>query len=493
MIGFENNLSSTAASHKCLSCGSTLNFSIGGGELVCSFCGETYEPEIFEITDQLDIKDNEAQALSFDNSNKSEYKDKFDREIDLYWQEYLESQREIVCNSCGAKVRAGKNTMSTTCVFCGSTAIVESRVQKEYRPDGIIPFKIDENKAQEEILKWIKKKKLVPGSVKKHFEDKSVFTKMKAVYVPTWLVDADCSMAVSGQAGIRTLDMIEAYNVSRYGKFTMSNVPFDGSRKIKDKLMEAIEPYDYNGLVEFAPAYLNGMYAECYDLTPGEMANRIRNRFKDYMYDVAKGLLEAKGYNDFDLDHNNSRGENYTCRYVLLPVWTMQYTYNDVRYTVLVNGQTGEVAGDAPVSDFKVQLFKMRKDPISYLALGAAIVGVLIVVAILVFLVISMVTFGDASRIMPLIGIFVFYTIGVVALVFAKGTKKLNFAKVSHSEALEALTQELEPDKMPSAMTYITKSWGEYASATDDFAGRYELDGEKKQSSVFSIRGFNRF
>lgn len=484
MIGFENNLSSSASSHKCLSCGSTLSFSIDGGALGCSFCGETYEPEIFEITDQFERKDSEAKALSLD-VDKSDYKDKFDREIDSYWKDYLESQREIVCSSCGAKVRAGKNTMSTTCVFCGSTAIVESRVQKEYRPDGIIPFKIDVNKAQEEILKWIKKRKLVPNAVKKDFESKSAFTKLKAVYVPAWLVDADCNMAVSGQAGKMSLDMVEAYNVSRYGKFTMSNVPFDGSRKIKDKLMEAIEPYNYDDLVEFSPAYLNGMYAECYDLTPGEMANRIRNRFKDYMYDIAKGLLETKGYNDFDLDHNNSSAENYSCRYVLLPVWTMQYTYKDMKYTVLINGQTGEVAGDTPVSDIKVQLLKMKKDPISYIALALVLAISIGIIYFVGFIVSSILAIDASASAASMVVLVLFYLIVPCLVIGLSIKRKLKYTASTHTNALEALTKELNPDKMPTALTYITKSWGEYASAIDDFAGRYELDGKKQSSSYF--------
>ena len=39
---------------------------------------------------------------------------------------------------------------------------------------------------------------------------------------------------------------------------------------------------------------------------------------------------------------------------VLLPVWISAYRYRDKAYRFIVNGQTGEVSGEAPVSWWKV-------------------------------------------------------------------------------------------------------------------------------------------
>src|SRR5262249_22186037 len=43
-------------------------------------------------------------------------------------------------------------------------------------------------------------------------------------------------------------------------------------------------------------------------------------------------------------------------KHVLLPVWSLQYRFRGATYTVLVNGQTGQVAGKAPISWQKVAL-----------------------------------------------------------------------------------------------------------------------------------------
>ena len=43
-------------------------------------------------------------------------------------------------------------------------------------------------------------------------------------------------------------------------------IPADGSSKMDDAYMDAIEPFDYSGLVDFDAAYLSGYLADKYDV-----------------------------------------------------------------------------------------------------------------------------------------------------------------------------------------------------------------------------------
>lgn len=43
-------------------------------------------------------------------------------------------------------------------------------------------------------------------------------------------------------------------------------------------------------------------------------------------------------------------------KHILLPVWLSSYTYRGKIYRFMVNGETGRVAGKAPVSPLKVLL-----------------------------------------------------------------------------------------------------------------------------------------
>jgi hypothetical protein len=47
---------------------------------------------------------------------------------------------------------------------------------------------------------------------------------------------------------------------------------------------------------------------------------------------------------------------NMTYKHVLFPVWLASYRYRDKVYQFLVNGQSGEVQGEAPISWIKVAL-----------------------------------------------------------------------------------------------------------------------------------------
>lgn len=55
-------------------------------------------------------------------------------------------------------------------------------------------------------------------------------------------------------------------------------------------------------------------------------------------------------------------------KHILLPVYMTAYEYNSKIYNVLINGQTGEVQGKAPLSPWKVT---------GLIVLGAILAGVI--------------------------------------------------------------------------------------------------------------------
>jgi hypothetical protein len=71
--------------------------------------------------------------------------------------------------------------------------------------------------------------------------------------------------------------------------------------------------------------------------------------------------------------------DNLTFKHTLLPVWLASYRINNKIYSFMVNGQTGKVQGEAPISWWKVTL------------------AVFIVLIILALIFAAMVIFGDAS------------------------------------------------------------------------------------------------
>ena len=46
--------------------------------------------------------------------------------------------------------------------------------------------------------------------------------------------------------------------------------------------------------------------------------------------------------------------DNITFKYLLAPIWLASYKYRDQVYNIVINGQTGKVAGKTPISVIKV-------------------------------------------------------------------------------------------------------------------------------------------
>lgn len=333
----------SADSNKCMGCGGNLVFDIKTNSLKCNSCGATWFPEAFEVRKL--ISRSERTKKTADSSD------------------FYEVNDEIVCNACGSVVIAGKNTISTRCTFCGSPALVTRRVTDEYRPDYIIPFVFERDDAEKKFKEWLEDKKYLP----RDFTKKMTMTGLTPMYVPFWLVDADCVIDFDANGTVEgPSNVLEFYNCKRKGMFKMHNVPFDGSVKIRDDLMEKIEPFDYTSVAPYSDGYLQGFYAEKYDLSANDMAERIANRFRDFMSDqndaYAVNCNDNKvHYSKFVVEENRSEAKNLKCKYALLPVWFSRVEYKGLYYSVAINGQTGKIAGHMPVSDFRSAAEYRRK------------------------------------------------------------------------------------------------------------------------------------
>lgn len=319
-----------AQTSQCPGCGAPVRYDAKAGKIICASCGSAYDPGTIRLIAKLDIKDQG---------------DAGDRE---------EDKREIVCDSCGAVLVANENTSAAECAFCGSPALVTRRLIREFRPDKMIPFTVTKEEAKERFLEWAKKCKYAP----KDFTSAEHVNKIKGLYVPFWLIDAKCHAIGDGSAfRVDTYNgtpIREMYSISRDVTFNVAKVPFDGSKAISDRLMEAIEPFDYGKLRDYSDSYIPGFYAERYDVNALEMADRIEARLTGYARQVAEDINAE--YETVDLKVGSSYVEEYSQLYALLPIWFLNYRYEGLNYSFAINGQTGEAAGDIPYSKSKMAL-----------------------------------------------------------------------------------------------------------------------------------------
>ena len=338
-----SNWSSLADTYKCPGCSGNLFYNMDQRELVCKFCGNSYSPDVFEMLEAFGKVEEERDASEDDK------------------------KQEIVCSSCGAVVITDENTSSSICCYCGSPALAARRLTKEFRPDYIIPFVVTKEEARAKFLDWAKNNKYIPND----FTSEENINKLRGIYVPFWLVDCKCEAEFYGTGYMNQGNKYATFSLDRFITFYLSRVPFDGSKRISDRLMAAVEPFDYSEMKEYKDSYLPGFFAERYDQTPLALSERVSNRTKRYAEEAIK-MMTCGQYDKVNFSQGYSNASEFKHSYALLPVWFMNYKYNDVNYGFAINGQTGEVCGDLPFDPLKRNM-ELVKTVLLYMALPISI------------------------------------------------------------------------------------------------------------------------
>lgn len=264
------------------------------------------------------------------------------------------SVREYKCPCCGGEIEALETTIATECPYCGSPAILSGQVSGALKPDIIIPFKINKEKAKSIYQEFCKGKGLLP----KEFLSEQKLEKIRGIYVPYWLFSCTVDGCVNFE-GIRVKKWRDSryeytqrdfYLLLREGKAYFEHIPVDGSLTMDNTHMESIEPYDFGEFVSFEETYLSGYDAEKYDVTEQECEPRANERIKKSFEDCLKETANEGRYITVFPKESHINCRDGKVKYALLPVWEIDIEYEEKVYTYIVNGQTGKIAGDFPVS-----------------------------------------------------------------------------------------------------------------------------------------------
>ena len=155
---------------------------------------------------------------------------------------------------------------------------------------------------------------------------------------------------IYGTGRIGLGEAVKVYEVKATTSYYVKGVPFDASLKIANKLMEAIEPFDYSEMVKFEKKYLQGFCADKYDQRPTEIMERFVKRLDRFSQENYKNI--AGKYDTFEprTQKNFTWMSDVNIKYCLMPVWFMTVEFDGRQYQFAVNGQTGEASGQAPTT-----------------------------------------------------------------------------------------------------------------------------------------------
>ena len=224
----------------------------------------------------------------------------------------------------------------------------------------VIPFKISEEEAQNRFFEFCGKKSFLP----KKFVSHAQLDMMKGVYFPYWLVDSlkDGGIEATAKKVRRwTQDGYEyketkTYKIKRQGKIDFKGFPCSAFKNEDRNAMKYVNPYDDNDLKNFSMAYLSGFLAEKRDTERADVQSQVDKDLKEYAKKIYKDTIDSD-YTLITVDAMDLRTVRESWKYAMMPVWLMNFTYENKTYMYAMNGQTGKNYGELPCDKGKLAIF----------------------------------------------------------------------------------------------------------------------------------------
>ena len=332
----------------CPSCGANLRFDIASQQMKCEYCENLYDPYAFDSM-QEDAKREEL----------------FDAWV-------------YSCPSCGAKLLTTDQTDATAfCPYCGGASVLFDRLRQVQYPSLIIPFQLDKDDCKRAYLKAAKKAVFTPSRYKKT----EYVDSFRAIYMPYW----SYSVRQKGKATVdaeslssRDGDYLVTEEYSIVGDVDVSYEGFshDASKAFDNEISECLVPFDTEKSLPFTPGYLSGFYVD--------VANEPSKKYIDDATAYYENLTAEKLLENDDINRTAKQEHVYTTditgvhvpteitgiRQVLYPVWFMSYREGDRITYASVNGQTGKVVADFPISPVRFLIASLLVSALVFLAMN---------------------------------------------------------------------------------------------------------------------------
>jgi hypothetical protein len=178
------------------------------------------------------------------------------------------------------------------------------------------------------------------------------------VYYPFWVTDADADGSANFEAtktrSWRTGDYqyteTRVYELHRAGDIHFEDIVTCALSDADKKMLEGVLPYPSEELSDFSMPYLSGFFAKKRDIERDTLSEEVRGRMHDYTQELLRGAIREH-YATITPMGVQVQVKQSHWEYALLPIWILTYTHKDGQvYTFALNGSTGKIYGELPVS-----------------------------------------------------------------------------------------------------------------------------------------------
>jgi len=279
-----------------------------------------------------------------------------------------DEKKSVKCESCHAISVFDSERTAQRCDFCGSPSIVPvDNMRDLITPESLLPAVIPNPQVRDQLREWYKSRWWAPNKLKRI----ALTDTLHGIYLPYWTFDAHVDADWTAESGYYYY-VTEQYRGSD-GKMQTRQVRktrwersagslshfFDddavpGTVGVHNTLLRKVEPFPtLTDLKPYDAAYVRGWTVERYQVDLRQASEISQSQ----MDSVINGLCSQDVPGDTQRNLQvSSVYQGRTFKHILVPVWLATYTYGRKSFQVVVNGYTGKMAGEHPLSWAKITL-----------------------------------------------------------------------------------------------------------------------------------------
>ena len=308
---------------RCPNCTAELEFDTKDQQVFCDYCGSTFDPKELNVEVK---KASEESAGTYEGKSYS-------------------------CSQCGANLLTFDETAITFCSYCGSQAMIESKLIKKNNPQFIIPFK----KTKDECIEAYKKKISQSLFSPNYMKDDVVVSKFRGIYIPYCIYKLSHhgdTINRGSKYAYRSGDYVyyNDYEIKARVDADYDGISYDMISNLYDRFSHSI-PHNFKEAQPFNANYLAGFYADTADV-----GNSIYedDAIKTVNNDSSRYMRKQKEFSRFGCSNPKIKFEVNEKKMGMFPLYFLAIRDKKEQYVnyAIVNGQTGKVVVDLPV-DFK--------------------------------------------------------------------------------------------------------------------------------------------
>jgi hypothetical protein len=245
------------------------------------------------------------------------------------------------CRACGGAVVYQVKTEGAACIFCGATALAAAPEEEEIPvPEAMLPMEIDGDRADGQFRDWARSSWWHPKRLR------HLGIRLRPMMLPAWRFHSRVESHYTGLVHAATHSGKRPTS-GREDTKLWHMVPASGGLSSRELL--ELQPFHEDRAVPWQPEQHRGPYEPPAVTERGARSEAHRAMAEHHRRSIARAhdLLVCK---------TSALIDDLDVKLHMVPVYIGAFRYRERPWRFVINAQTGEVVGDAPIDRMKVFL-----------------------------------------------------------------------------------------------------------------------------------------